>query len=131
MSDLLKLNTENSKSIVDCYMYILLKKRKNRSHREVAQKHLTNCIDCKKATKEKFFSYTINPLLIQILKEKGYEDYVLFDEKNCCSIMSQQLLKAISYLCKEYKSKSSLWYRNFLVKKFKKNTWGWYQKKSS
>jgi len=103
------------------YVYSSKKKEKNRSHRETAQKHLTNCPDCKKTTKkEKFFSYTINPLLIQILKEKGYEDYVLFDEKNCCSIMSQQLLKAIYYLCKEYRSKSSLWYRNFLVKKFKK-----------
>jgi len=60
----------------------------------------------------------VNPLLIEILKEKGYEDYILFDEKNCCINMSRKILKAISYLCKEYKSKSVLWYRNFLVKKF-------------
>jgi len=58
-------------------------------------------------------------LLIEILKEKGYEDYILFDEKNCCKTMSRKILKSIAYLCKEYKSKAVVWYRNFLVKKFK------------
>jgi len=33
--------------------------------------------------------------------------------------MSRKILKAIAYLCKEYKSKAVVWYRNFLVKKFK------------
>jgi len=68
----------------------------------------------------KFFSFTTTPLLIEILKEKGYEDYILFDEKNCCKEMSQNLLKAISYISKKYNSKSSIWYRNFLVKKYNK-----------
>jgi len=96
------------------------KKRKNRAHREKAQKHLTECSTCQKQNGNKFFSFTITPVLIEILKEKGYEDYVLFNEKECCHEMSKHILKSISYLSRKYNSKSVVWYRNYLVKKFSK-----------
>jgi len=51
------------------------------------------------------------------LKEKGYEDYVLFDEKNCCKKMIILLLKGIKFLSKKFKSKAPVWYRNFLIRK--------------
>jgi len=35
--------------------------------------------------------------------------------------MSKIILAAISYLCVQYKSKSALWYRNFLIKKYNPN----------
>jgi len=62
-----------------------IKKEKTDQIEKKAQKHLTNCVDCKKQSKKKFFSFTINPLLIEILKEKGFEDYILFDEKRMLS----------------------------------------------
>jgi len=99
-------------------MYVSKKKRKNRAHREKAQKHLKECTICKKQNNQKFFSFTITPTLIEILKEKGYEDFILFNEKECCHDMSLSLLKAISYLSTKYNSKSAVWYRNYLVKKF-------------
>jgi len=40
-------------------------------------------------------------------------------KKNVVMRCQKNLLKAISYLSKEYYSKSAIWYRNFLIKKFK------------
>jgi len=81
-SKLLMKEKKNGKNLIDMYMYVFLKKRKNRGNREKAQHHLTKCTECKKKdTTTKFFSFEITPLLIEILKEKGYEDYILFDEK--------------------------------------------------
>jgi len=108
------------KNLIDFYMYVSKKKRKNRAHREKAQKHLKECLICKKQDNNKFFSFTITPVIIEILKEKGYEDYILFNEKECCHEMSKHILKAISYLSCKYNSKSAVWYRNFLIKKFNK-----------
>jgi len=119
MENILLRENKTGKSMMDCYFYILYKKRKNRSHREKAQTHLIDCPICEKEKGKKFFSFPINPLLIEILKEKGFEDCILFNEKKCCAEMSKLMLKAIRYLCSKYNSKSVVWYRNFLIKKFK------------
>jgi len=118
MISLLYEKNKDEKSMTDFYQYVFYKRRKNRSNREICLKHLKNCEICKKdINKKKFFSFEITPLLIEILKEKGFEDYIIFEEKECCLEMSRKILKAITYLSHEYQSKSSLWYRNFLVKK--------------
>jgi len=108
---------EDGKNLLDFYMYISKRKRKNRSHREKALKHIQSCDTCVKGNYTKFFSFHITPVLIEILKEKGYEDYIVFNEKECCHEMSKNLLKAISYLSREYNSKSVIWYRKFFSKK--------------
>jgi len=61
---------EDGKNLLDFYMYISKKKRKNRSHREKALKHIKDCKTCVKGKYTKFFSYQITPVLIEILKEK-------------------------------------------------------------
>jgi len=66
-----------------------------------------------------FFSFPITSKLILELKNYGYEDCIYFDEKNCCKDFSIIMLKAIKNLSIKYHSKASLWYRNFLLRKFK------------
>jgi len=81
-----------------------------------------NCSECHRDLKAKkfFFSFSITPLLIEVLKEKGFEDIIFFDEKNCCLEMSKTILNAICFLTKKYGGKAATWYRNFIIKKFKK-----------
>jgi len=116
--DMLEQYNSKSKNVIDMYLYILFKKRKNRSHRNKCQTHLNNnCCVKKQRNDRKFFSLNLNSTIVEILKEIGLEDTVLFDEKNCCPTMSKLILKAITYLTKHTRSKAGLWYRNFLVLK--------------
>jgi len=110
---------QSEKNLADFYLYMTYKKRKNRDHREKLKIHLdNNC--CKKAKKTHFFSFPVRDVLFEILKEKGFEDVVFLDEKkNCCQKASILILKAIDYLCINYGGKSNLWYRHFVVKKYK------------
>jgi len=119
----LNLKNQTVSDCLDMFFYIQKKKRRNRSHREICEKH-KNCKNCKyDQNKKHFFSFQITNTLYWWAQEKGFEEVLLFDEKECCEEMSTQILKCISELCQEYKSKSSIWYRNFFREKFiiKKN----------
>jgi len=103
--------------LYEFYFYVKYNKRKNRSIRECIEKH-KNCEKCTHISNpNKFFSFNITSQLITILEKIGCENVIYFDEKNCCDEMSKKILYCISYMSKEYHSKSALWYRNFLCRK--------------
>jgi len=117
--EILKEKNKSNKNIRDAYIYILYKKRKNRSHRRKTEEHI-DCIHCEKTKNTKFFSFPINPYLIEILKEKGFEGLIHYNPKNCCRVIELLFLKAITYLCTLSKSMASIWYRHYLVDKYQK-----------
>jgi len=81
------------------------------------EKH-KKCPNCTTCDQKKFFSFQITNSLIWLLSQGGFEDIVLFNEKKCCKEMSQLILKCITNLCRSYRGKSSIWYRNFFREKF-------------
>jgi len=119
---ILENKNKNEKNLRDMFIYILMKKRKNRSHRRKIEEHM-HCNLCEKTEKKsKFFSFPINPYTIEILKEKGFEGLIFYNEKNCCRKIELLFLKAITYLCSLSRSNSSLWYRHFLINKYHNKT---------
>jgi len=56
--------------------------------------------------------------LIELLKSRGLEDLVYFNEKSCCNEIEKMFLKALKYVSMIYPTKCELWYRNFLCKKY-------------
>jgi len=112
-----KIMTENHSEIVNLCQYIFFKKRKNRSRRELIETH-RHCTKCEKNDKKIFFSFPIKPSLIELLKSRGLEDLVYFNEKSCCNEIEKMFLKALKYVSMIYPTKCELWYRNFLCKKY-------------
>jgi len=110
--------SENIKSLTEFYFYYKYKKNENKKNNEIVEKH-KNCKDCVKIIKpKKFFSYNITSQLILYLEKYSLSDCIYFDEKNVCKEMGVYILKSIKYLSHEFPSKSVIWYRNYLAKKY-------------
>ena len=108
------------KTLRKCSYMFFLKKGKNRSKRKFLNEH--NCPTCKKTqSKTKFFSYDLrNDIIINFLKQYGYEDILSYDPLNCCKEISRKIIKVLILLKKEFGGNAVLWYRNFLCKKYTK-----------
>lgn len=110
----------NEKNFKEMFLYVFFKKRKNRSKRKFLNEH--NCSNCKKTqSKTKFFSYDLrNDIVLNFLKQYGYEDILAYDPLNCCKEISRKIIKVLILLKKEFGGNAVLWYRNFLCRKYTK-----------
>jgi len=72
MENILLRENKTGKSMMDCYFYILYKKRKYRSHREKAQTHLIDCPICEKEKGKKVFFFPNKSSVNRNIKGKGF-----------------------------------------------------------
>jgi ribosomal protein S8 len=87
-------------------------------HISIVSAHKT-CTTCMKiSTPQSYFGYKVTDRLMSEILFFGGNDLILIDPKNCCNEIERLHLKLIKKINKKYSSKSCLWYRHFLKKKY-------------
>lgn len=106
---------------INFLFYYMNKRYKNKKHRNTIDEH-HDCPQCAKITTPKFFlNYHITDHLVYFLSLRGYKNIIYYDPKKCCNKMEKIILECLRYLHDIFPSKSILWYRNFLSKKYYPN----------